>query len=164
MGADYTTKFGVSRRMVNVAWIRLDMGYLGRSIKAHSGPKRYEGTDNRGRPEPYLGIVLFSPTQICSLTTTYYGAPSSCQGVSKVQHFFILEGNVRHDMIKHAPPPPCWCLSVNTGCRHINKYPSLIVAYHWHGLVPQRGSLKRSARAVQLFGRLAVLEAHTLRY
>ena len=27
-----------------------------------------------------------------------------------------------------------------------------------------RGSLKRSARAVQLFGRLAVLETHTLRY
>ena len=26
------------------------------------------------------------------------------------------------------------------------------------------GSLKRSARAVQLFGRLAVLETHTLRY
>ena len=26
----------------------------------------------------------------------------------------------------------------------------------------QRGSLKRSARAVQLFGRLAVLETHTL--
>ena len=29
---------------------------------------------------------------------------------------------------------------------------------------PQRGSLKRSARAVQLFGRLAVPETHTLRY
>ena len=28
----------------------------------------------------------------------------------------------------------------------------------------QRGSLKRSARAVQLFARLAVLETHTLRY
>ena len=27
-----------------------------------------------------------------------------------------------------------------------------------------RGSLKRSPRAVQLFGRLAVLETHTLRY
>ena len=27
-----------------------------------------------------------------------------------------------------------------------------------------RGRLKRSARAVQLFGRLAVLETHTLRY
>ena len=27
-----------------------------------------------------------------------------------------------------------------------------------------RGSLKRSARAVQLFGHLAVLETHTLRY
>ena len=26
------------------------------------------------------------------------------------------------------------------------------------------GSLKRSARAMQLFGRLAVLETHTLRY
>ena len=33
--------------------------------------------------------------------------------------------------------------------------------WHW-GIV--RGSLKRSARAVQLFGRLAVLETHTLRY
>ena len=30
--------------------------------------------------------------------------------------------------------------------------------------VKERGSLKRSARAVQLFGRLAVLETHTLRY
>ena len=30
--------------------------------------------------------------------------------------------------------------------------------------VQLRGSLKRSARAVQLFGRLAVLETHTLRY
>ena len=29
---------------------------------------------------------------------------------------------------------------------------------------PLWGSLKRSARAVQLFGRLAVLETHTLRY
>ena len=29
---------------------------------------------------------------------------------------------------------------------------------------PLRGRLKRSARAVQLFGRLAVLETHTLRY
>ena len=29
---------------------------------------------------------------------------------------------------------------------------------------PLGGSLKRSARAVQLFGRLAVLETHTLRY
>ena len=28
----------------------------------------------------------------------------------------------------------------------------------------QRGGLKRSAHAVQLFGRLAVLETHTLRY
>ena len=27
-----------------------------------------------------------------------------------------------------------------------------------------RGSLKRSVRAVQLFGRLAVLETHTLKY
>ena len=27
-----------------------------------------------------------------------------------------------------------------------------------------RGRLKRSARGVQLFGRLAVLETHTLRY
>ena len=31
-------------------------------------------------------------------------------------------------------------------------------------LASLRGSLKRSARAVQLFGRLAVLETHTLRY
>ena len=31
-------------------------------------------------------------------------------------------------------------------------------------LITTRGSLKRSARAVQLFGRLAVLETHTLRY
>ena len=35
-----------------------------------------------------------------------------------------------------------------------------------HRTIPQqmRGSLKRSARAVQLFGRLAVLDTHTLRY
>ena len=32
------------------------------------------------------------------------------------------------------------------------------------GTVTPCGSLKRSARAVQLFGRLAVLETHTLRY
>ena len=32
-----------------------------------------------------------------------------------------------------------------------------------HG-IGQRGRLKRSARAVQLFGRLAVLETHALRY
>ena len=31
----------------------------------------------------------------------------------------------------------------------------------WHGM---GGRLKRSARAVQLFGRLAVLDTHTLRY
>ena len=31
-------------------------------------------------------------------------------------------------------------------------------------LETHRGRLKRSARAVQLFGRLAVLETHTLRY
>ena len=36
-----------------------------------------------------------------------------------------------------------------------------------HAIVPAldfRGSLKRSARAVQLFGCMAVLETHTLRY
>ena len=33
----------------------------------------------------------------------------------------------------------------------------VVIDAHW-------GSLKRSARAVQLFGRLAVLETHTLRY
>ena len=33
-----------------------------------------------------------------------------------------------------------------------------------HSNVVLRGRLKRSARAVQLFGRLAVLETHTLRY
>ena len=33
-----------------------------------------------------------------------------------------------------------------------------------HTLLSIRGRLTRSARAVQLFGRLAVLETHTLRY
>ena len=37
-------------------------------------------------------------------------------------------------------------------------------AYHVANMLVQRGRLKRSARAVQLFGRLAVLETHTLRY
>ena len=35
---------------------------------------------------------------------------------------------------------------------------------HYMCTLPLRGSLKRSARAVQLFGRLAVLETHSLRY
>ena len=35
--------------------------------------------------------------------------------------------------------------------------------WEWR-VVSLRGSLKRSARVVQLFGRLAVLETHTLRY
>ena len=34
----------------------------------------------------------------------------------------------------------------------------------WQSIVTLWGSLKRNARAVQLFGRLAVLETHTLRY
>ena len=37
------------------------------------------------------------------------------------------------------------------------SFASLVSTVHW-------GRLKRSARAVQLFGRLAVLETHTLRY
>ena len=37
-------------------------------------------------------------------------------------------------------------------------------AWGWGRILAYRGSLKRNARAVQLFGRPAVLETHTLRY
>ena len=54
------------------------------------------------------------------------------------------------------PPDPLdgWVPPGRAGPQH-----ALPVEQQWYG-----GSLKRSARAVQLFGRLAVLETHTLRY
>ena len=44
-------------------------------------------------------------------------------------------------------------------CRSVETLHHALGDYLFH-----RGRLKRSARAVQLFGRLAVLETHTLRY
>ena len=49
-------------------------------------------------------------------------------------------------------------------CKVVNMYgaPENMSSQELYSVMVQRGSLKRSARAVQLFGRLAVLETHTL--
>ena len=47
---------------------------------------------------------------------------------------------------------------------HVQWDAPLMIRCHRHVWAINGGSLKRSARAVQLFGRLAVLENHTLRY
>ena len=75
----------------------------------------------------------------------------SCKcGVNIAKHFGLNPNDV-------AQPLLFFCVPVLTTALTISKF-----SQRKNSKI--RGRLKRSARAVQLFGRLAVLETHTLRY
>ena len=70
--------------------------------------------------------------------------------------YYVTQGdNLCYDIARPPPPLPA---AISVG-RHTGSGIAQTC-----DLQRRRGRLKRSARAVQLFGRLAVLETHTLRY
>ena len=68
-------------------------------------------------------------------------------------------------LVQCIPPEQTGFIKNRSILRHIYSARSLWESFgETRGGAALRGRLKRSARAVQLFGRLAVLETHTLRY
>ena len=96
-----------------------------------------------------LGVAVFRGTRRCALLAVRY-----CGSNRKIslQNAFCMAHCRLYTICMFTTPMSLHFVLTKTMFHMLPSFSSL------------RGSLKRSARAVQLFGRLAVLETHILRY